>query len=577
MTKDSEIWIRPGPIRAKAAQRLRPFINQALAAAQKAGASVRNGQVRSAKSGFGRGRAATLRANRLLTNRSRQAVVKARVVRHRGQPTPLKAHLRYLQREGVTQDGSKAHLFGPEADQADAGEFAERTADDRHHFRFIVSPDDAHQMEDLKSFSRDLMKQAEQDLGTKLDWVGVAHWNTEHPHVHIVVRGKTDQGEDLVISRDYIKEGMRARAQNLITLELGERTDQDIRQSLHRQVDSERLTQLDRQMLSDQRRAGYIDLAPATGASPDEFQVLKAGRMRKLEALGLANQFAPAQWVISEQAPAILRELGERSDIIKRIHRGLAESGIERAAASYVVSVAPSAGPVVGKLVDRGLDDELKGTAFVIVDGVDGRTHHVSLPDLEATSDATPGAIVEVKRTTDNAGTSRLRLSVLSDHPLEAQIGAPGATWLDKVAVTGQDDGISDGGFGGEAQAALARRGDHLVSKGLAKIGPEGLSFRKDLLSTLRQRELEAVAGQIAKTTGRSFVENKAGEYASGTYSRRLNLSSGRFAVLDDVMGFRLVPWSPSIETRLGQHISGVVRDTGSISWSFGRKRDLGL
>lgn len=115
--------------------------------------------------------------------------VKARVVRHSGRKAPLAAHLRYLRREGVTKDGEKVRLFGPGIDDADPKAFAERCEDDRHHFRFIVSPEDAPDMADLKGYARELVGQMEKDLGTKLDWVGVDHWNTRHPHVHILVRG----------------------------------------------------------------------------------------------------------------------------------------------------------------------------------------------------------------------------------------------------------------------------------------------------------------------------------------------------------------------------------------------------
>src|SRR3546814_10617527 len=84
-------------------------------------------------------------------------------------------------------------LFGPETEAADAKAFAERTQDDRHHFRFIVSPEDAPEMSDLKTFARELMGQMEKDLGTKLDWVGVDHWNTDNPHVHIILRGRRSE------------------------------------------------------------------------------------------------------------------------------------------------------------------------------------------------------------------------------------------------------------------------------------------------------------------------------------------------------------------------------------------------
>ncbi len=209
MSGEDDFRIRPGRIRSSGSQRARPFIAQALAAAQKAGGRVsRSGRIGPGnRSRFGRGVRASVQANRLLTGRSRGAVIKTRVVRHTARSAPLAAHLGYLRREGVTRDGEKARLFGPETDDADPKAFAERCQDDRHHFRFIVSPEDAVEMSDLKTFTRELMGQMEKDLGTKLDWVGVDHWNTEHPHVHVIVRGRADDGQDLVISRDYIKEG----------------------------------------------------------------------------------------------------------------------------------------------------------------------------------------------------------------------------------------------------------------------------------------------------------------------------------------------------------------------------------
>ena len=222
MADEREFRVRSGRIRSSRAQSARPFIAQALAAAKKAGGGVsRSGRVASGnRSRFGHGQRASIQANRLISSRSRGAVVKARVVRHSARTAPLGTHLNYLRREGVTRDGEKARLFGPDTWNADAGAFAERSRDDRHHFRFIVSPDDAVEMSDLKSFTRDLVRQMEKDLGTRLDWVAVDHWNTEHPHVHLIVRGVRDDGQDLVISRDYIREGMRARGVTVDAVEL---------------------------------------------------------------------------------------------------------------------------------------------------------------------------------------------------------------------------------------------------------------------------------------------------------------------------------------------------------------------
>lgn len=579
MSGEDDFRIRPGRIRSTSAQRARPFIAQALAAAQKAGARIsRSGRISSGnRSTFGRGRTASVRANRLLAGRSRIVVIKTRLVRHHTRAAPLAAHLSYLRREGVTRDGEKARLFGPETDDVDGRAFAERCQDDRHHFRFMVSPEDAVDMADIKSFARDLMGQMEQDLGTKLDWAGVDHWNTDNPHVHIVVRGRADDGQDLVIARDYIKEGMRARAADLITQELGPRSDLDIRRNLGRQVEAERWTQLDRQLVRGGRETGVIDIATDPNTRPDEYHALKIGRLRKLETLGLAEQVGSGQWMIDEKAEATLRELGERGDIIKRMHRALTERGIERGSASYVLAAESLDTPIVGRLVTRGLDDELKGTAYAVVDGVDGRTHHIKLPDLDAAGDSAPGSIVELRKFDDAQGQRRVAIAVRSDIDIDRQITATGATWLDRQNIAREPGALSEGGFGAEVRQAMDRRADHLVGQGLGERHGQRVTFSRGLIDTLRGRELEAVGEKLAVETGQPFNRACSGEYVSGTYRQRLTLASGRFAMLDDGLGFQLVPWTPSLEKQLGKHVSGVARDDGGIDWSFSRKRGLGL
>ena len=578
MSTEDNFRIRPGRIRSTRAQRARPFIAQALAAAERAGGSVsRKGTIGPGhRSRFGRGQRASVQANRLITARSRGAVVKARVVRHSARGAPLATHLGYLRREGVTRDGEKARLFGPGTDEADPKAFAERCADDRHHFRFIVSPDDAIEMADLKRFTRDLVGEMQKDLGTSLDWVAVDHWNTEHPHVHLIVRGVRDDGENLVIARDYIKEGMRDRARDLITQELGPRTDHDIRTALERQIEAERWTNLDRQLARDACRTSIIDLATHAGRQPDEFHALKVGRLRKLEGLGLADQIGPGQWIISDAAEKRLRQLGERGDIIKRIHRGLAERGLERGPSNYVLAGESLDEPIVGRLLARGLDDELKGTAYAVVDGVDGRTHHIRLADLNAAGDSAPGSIVELRRFDDAQGRRRIALAIRSDLPLEQQITANGATWLDRQAIVREPVPLG-GGFGAEVRAALERRAEHLIREGLAERQSRGVSFGRNLIETLRRRELDALRQRLEAETGQTAVKSTAGEYVAGTYRRRFDLASGRFAMLDDGLGFQLVPWSPSLERHLGRHVSGVARGDGGIDWSFGRKRGIGL
>ncbi|EGP55765.1 type IV secretory pathway component protein [Agrobacterium tumefaciens F2] len=589
MSRDDDFRVRPGRIRSSKAQRARPFIAQALAAAQKAGGHVsRSGKITSGKgrgSSFARGCVASVRANRLITNRTRSCTIKARIVRNKGDRGPLARHLSYLRRDGVTRAANevsngeqyeKARMFGPETDNADAKEFADQCKDDRHHFRFIVSPADAADMEDLKRFTRELMAQAEKDLGTKLKWVGVDHWNTDNPHVHVIVRGRTEDGQDLVIDRDYIKSGLRDRAQDLVTQELGQRTDLDISRSLKRQMEADRWTQLDRQLLRDANEKGIIDVAPSPDKQPDEYSIQKVGRLRHLEHLGLAETIGPGQWIISGEAETTLRELGLRGDIIKRMHRALTEQGIERGAANYLLSGETHGEPVIGRLVERGLDDELRGTAFAVVDGVDGHTHHIRLPDIEAAGDSAPGSIVELRSFEDARGERRVALAVRSDFFLEAQTTADGATWLDRQLLA-RDQVHLGGGFGLEVQQAMEDRTRYLIGEGLGRRQGDRIAFARNLLGTLRQRELGTLGEKLSHEMNMPFREAAPGEYVAGTYRQRFSLASGRFVMVDEGLGFSLVPWTPSVEKHIGQHISGVARADGGIDWSFGRKHGLGL
>ncbi|WP_024512004.1 DUF3363 domain-containing protein [Bradyrhizobium sp. ARR65] len=575
MTGNEDFRIRPGRIRSTRAPRTKSFLAQALKAAQKAGGQSRGR--RSKTSQFGRGRVATLAATRLNNNRARTAMVKARVVRRMRSPGALRAHIGYLQRDGVTRDGTPGKLFDAVADDADGRAFAERCEDDRHHFRFIVSPEAASELESLRSFTRELMDQASRDLGTRLDWVAVDHWNTEHPHIHVLVRGRADDGKDLVISRDYMATGLRARAGNLVTRELGPRSELEIRQNLEAEVTAERWTRLDRALAREAGAAdGVIDLRPDREVARDPLRHIRIGRMRTLERLGLAEPAGPARWVMASDVEPRLRALAERGDIIKRLHKAIARDGAERTPSSWALEGESHGEPVIGRLVARGLDDELKGTAFAIVDGIDGRLHHLKLTEMEAAGDGPIGGIVELRRFEDAHGRTRIALAVRSELTLDQQVVAEGATWLDRRLVAREPVELSRAGFGGDVRAALERRIDVLAERALARRHGDNVTLGRNLIETLRRRELDSVGRWLAEQTGLAHLPSEAGELISGVYRQKLSLASGRFAMIDNGLGFQLVPWAPSLERELGRQVSGIA-GPGSVDWSFGRKRGLSL
>jgi type IV secretory pathway VirD2 relaxase len=577
---DDDFQIRPGKGRnrgSSSGRRAQSLVSQVIAYSKKGGHSL----ARSRHSGTGRnarGRYVGLSARSRLTNR--RVVVKARVVRHKGanfRAAPLARHIDYLKRDGVTRDGKDAGLFNAGSDSADSDAFAARCGDDRHHFRFIVSPEDAAELADIRIFTRELMNDMAHDLGTRLDWVAVDHWNTDNPHVHILVRGRDDAGKDIVIDRDYIRAGLRSRAEERVTVELGPRSEREIALSIAREVDAERWTSLDRtlQRMADDN-GSVVNLRPSASGydRPNHSHLL--GRSAKLERLGLATRVGPATWTLKPSLQETLRDLSIRGDIIKTMHRAMNTRGLHPETGRFALHDGLSADPIIGRLVDRGLHDELTGSAYAVVDGTDGRTHYLKFDDIDQTSDTRHGGIVELARWRDNRGHDRQSLSVRSDLSLAEQIKAPGATWIDRQLVA-RDRVETAGGFGAEVRDALSERSEHLASEGLARRQGQRFLFARDLLDELRSRELSSVAKTIAARTGLEHKPSQPGEHLAGIYRERVTLSSGRFAMIDDGLSFQLVPWRQTLERHIGQAVSGTNNASGGIDWSFTRTRTLGL
>ena len=581
-TGDDGLRIRPGRIRhgRGGTKRTKTFVGEVMRAAKKAGhigSSFSSGRG-SSRSHFGRGRRAAVSV-RLRAN-ARRVTVKARVVRHKGsrfRSAPLSKHIAYLKRDGVTKEGNPAQMFDARGDEADERAFTHRCKDDRHHFRFIVSPEDATEVADLKTFTRELVADMERDLDTRLDWVAVDHWNTDNPHIHLLIRGRADDGKDLVISRSYISYGIRDRASERLTLELGARSERQVQSALEREVGAERWTSLDREIrdIADDY-GGVVDLRPGSEVEDPELRRLLIGRAAKLERLGLADPVGPACWTLKSGLEDTLRGLGIRGDIITRMHLAMSRDGTEPDVSRFAIHAEEPSDPVLGKLVERGLDDELKGSAYAVIAGVDGRTHHLRFSDIEMTGDAAPGAIVEARAYEDANGRQHLSLATRSDLSIGEQVTAPGATWLDRQLLA-KDPSLSGGGFGAEVREAMEARLDHLVEDGLAKRQAQRVVFARDLLATLRRRDLGEAGARLSAETGLAYQPVAEGERVGGLYRKRVMLASGRYAMIDDGLGFQLVPWRPALEKQIGQEVRGVMMPGGNVEWDIGRKRGLGL
>lgn len=400
MATDDEFEPRLGRINTGGGKRARSYLSRVLAATNLARtATGRRSAFSGARISRGAGVGRLLaRRDRYAAWRKRRVIVKARLVRLAGKGfESARAHLRYIQRDGVTREGQAGALYCRDAEMVDAKDWLDRQAGDRHQVRLIVSPEDGDQYTDLKDLTRRLMARVEEDLGTRLDWVAVDHFNTGHPHTHIIMRGKDERGRDLVIAPDYLTQGIRERAAELVDLDLGPRSDRDIEAHLRAEIDQARLTGIDRRLIAEMDANRTV----ATQAR-DPFQhSLRAGRLATLARLGLAERLPEGRWLLAERIEETLRRMGERGDIIRTMQRAYTDRGLTPTTADLAIyePAAPDARPLTGRILARGLSNEHKDRHYLMVEATDGRTHYVDIGRGEAAADLSTGAIVRITAT----------------------------------------------------------------------------------------------------------------------------------------------------------------------------------
>ncbi|WP_454710803.1 DUF3363 domain-containing protein [Cupriavidus nantongensis] len=403
--RDDDFRVRPGAPKNRGKGQGQSFVSKVLKQAGKASggkspvrppADGGNGQHSGQRPGsrLGRGHTAARFAGAKLTPMSRRVTIKTLLVNQRNASLrSLAKHLRYIERDGAGRDGEPGRAYGPQTDEADLDAFKERCQDDRHHFRFIVSPEDGAELDDLRTYTRHLMNRMEADLGTRLDWVAVDHWNTGNPHTHLIVRGRDDTGKDLIIASDYIAHGFRHRAAELATEWLGPRTELEIQQTLRREVEQERWTSLDRTLQGEAAENGRVQIERFNEPALQRQRLLLIARLQYLQRLGLADQMQPGTWAVHADAERTLRALGERGDIIRTMQRAM--SGQPRELA--VFEPGNDGRTVIGRVAAKGLADELHDRGYLVIDGVDGKAHYVALNARDELASYPTGAVVEVR------------------------------------------------------------------------------------------------------------------------------------------------------------------------------------
>jgi len=130
--------------------------------------------------------------------------------------------------------------------------------------------------------------------------------------------------------------------------------------------------------------------------------------------------------------------------------------------------------------------------------------------------------------------------------------------------------------FGKSAAAALQRRRDYLVKQGLVEERNGTTRYRKTLLNTLRQQELQTAGEKIAKESKLTFIQTSNGERFEGVYRKPIHLASGKFSIIEKSKEFTLVPWRLTLERQRGKSVAGMIRGA-SVSFDFSKKRGIGI
>jgi type IV secretory pathway VirD2 relaxase len=512
----------------------------------------------------------------LIAPGSRRVIVKARYTRILAADLgAARAHLKYIVRDGVTREGAPGHLYDATRDDVDGAPFLERSENDPHQFRFVVSADDGARLAGLRPFVRDLLRQMERDLDSKLDWVAVDHFNTGHPHTHIVIRGRDDQGRDLVMARDYIAHGVRARAQSLVTLELGPESEIERVQKLFNEVGQERLTRLDRSLLA-RAKNGILVVTSEQEQDPVQ-RTLRVGRLKTLERLGLAEERQQGVWALDAKAETKLRQLGDRADKFKMMQRALKEAGIDRSAAAMALfERGPRKAPLIGTIVGVGLVDEITDRTWIVVDAIDGRVHYAELGHLKP-ADVPPHGTIVALAGDDLQGkpSAAPRLQVLSAVEVERQTAYDGPTWLDQAIISKWRPDAQLRGFAAELEGALAARGRWLADRKLAEISPNGVIAPKpEMMRSLRQAETERLVRDVSRHLNATFIPTEPGTRISGVYDRAILTPTGKIAIIRKQDTFTLAPWKPALEPMRGRAVMGAI-GPNRVTWTLDRGRGL--
>jgi len=385
--------------------------------------------------------------------------------RTRGQ---WKAHGRYLARE-IAAGKSNAVGFNGGRSAIDTASELERwqSSGDPRLWKVIVSPEFGDRI-DLQCLTRDLVNRMAADIGTELEWIAVAHHDTEHPHVHIVIRGVRSDGQPLQLRRAYLKHGIRELAEDLCTRQIGYRTSHDASEAERREIGEHRFTSLDRAILRDadqsSQQSESANLTVVKNATEAGLSDSARGRSKHiiarlavLQRMGLVNFMGANTWHVRRDLEQILRAMQRAADRQKT----LAAHGVpisDDRLPIQVLDISTVTG-IEGRILVHG-QDEQSGRNYLMLEGTDAKVHLIhytpEMDLLRADGGLKANSFLRLRRLSAN-GRPVLDVQDMGDSEKvlknRAMLGEKARALLKQGIIPTED---SWGGWLGKYQAALA-------------------------------------------------------------------------------------------------------------------------
>ncbi len=343
------------------------------------------------------------------TSTNQKVVLKASFIKHTDGKgiKKLKAHLSYLVRSGVGLEDSlendkelKFQLKDKELSRKDLSKLIDSWSTDPYHFRFIISPDRASDL-DLDRYTKSVVKRLSRDLETNLEYFSVAHYNTDNQHVHLVLRGLDDRGNPLVINKDYIKHGMRNACELEATLSLGKEPYSNRLKRILLEVYKPKLTLIDRRLvkLSRVSKDGKLKLEiPKKGSNELSRIYFEANikRLHFLRSINLASEDKKGRWSLKRDLEKTLYKLGRKEEIRERLANKLIKAKHLRICDEQIALKDR----VSGVVLDRGVDNEFNDNKYILLETDNGFNHYQVLSKYSEDKEVKIGQRVEI--TPDN-------------------------------------------------------------------------------------------------------------------------------------------------------------------------------